>query len=396
MSIDTGETLARSFRPVGRVLMSADSVGPQWNYVLDLSRALANHGVEVVLLSLGKRLTQEQHRAVWAIPSLSVYEEPLRSEWMEDPWHDVERAGEVLLQLEERYRPDVIHLNSAANAVLPFRAPVVVHAHACALAYWRAVYGSRSAAHLEDYRAHVMPGFRRADMVVTSTESSLKQLLADFGPFRDTRVIFPGCDPEAYLPDLKEELVLSAGRLWDPGRNLSALAKASLTLPWPIYVADDQQRPPAAPRAVELLSPGRMHSLGKLSRAELAGWFGRASIYVQPGHYEPSGMAVLEAACSGCALVLADIPSLREVWEDVAVFVAPDDEQQLLAALQVLISERTSRDALAHAARERACGLTLHQSGARHHELYEELAAKFEAQAWARSSRLDGSESALL
>jgi len=396
MAIDASETPARSFRAVSRVLMTADSVGPQWNQTLDLSRALATHGVEVVLLSLGRRLTQEQHRAAWSIPSLSVYEEPLRAEWMEDPWSDVRRAGEVLLQLEERYRPDVVHLNAAANAVLPFRAPVIVHAQVCALAYWRAVYGSASPGHLEVYRERVGAGLRRADMVVASTASGLRELAAEYGPFRDARVIFPGCDPESYVPDVKEELVFSAGRLWDPGRNLGALAGVSEAIPWPIYLADDEQRAPASTSTVRLLNPGGMRNQGKLSRAALASWFGRAAIYVQPGRYEPSGLAVLEAACSGCALVLADIPSLRELWEDVAVFVAPDDHAQLRAALQTLIHERSSREALAHAAYERARTLTSLQSGARHHALYAELSARSDAQAWARSSKSGGSESALL
>ncbi len=31
-----------------------------------------------------------------------------------------------------------------------------------------------------------------------------------------------------------------------------------------------------------------------------------------PARYEPFGLSVLEAALSGCALVLGDIPSLRE------------------------------------------------------------------------------------
>ena len=40
----------------------------------------------------------------------------------------------------------------------------------------------------------------------------------------------------------------------------------------------------------------------------------RASIYALPARYEPFGLSILEAALSGAALVLGDIPSLREVW----------------------------------------------------------------------------------
>ena len=44
---------------------------------------------------------------------------------------------------------------------------------------------------------------------------------------------------------------------------------------------------------------------------------------------------------SGCALVLGDIPSLREIWDDAAVFVRPDDTRTLGAALGSLDAEAT-------------------------------------------------------
>ena len=66
--------------------------------------------------------------------------------------------------------------------------------------------------------------------------------------------------------------------------------------------------------------------LGPLAADELADWYGRAAIYALPARYEPFGLSALEAALSGCALVLSDIPSLREIWEDAAFFVSPNDE----------------------------------------------------------------------
>jgi len=402
MSIDATETCLKPWRPVSRVLMTTDSAGTVWNYTVDLSRALGAYGVEVVLLSMGPRLTQKQHLDAWAIPLLSVYEEHARAEWMDDPWEDVRRSGEVLLELEQRFRPDVIHLNRCAHAALPFRAPVLVHAHSCALAYWSAMRSSQRQEfpeHLVVYRERLERGLRSADMVVTSTESSLRELSEHYGPFRDTRVVAHGCDAEAFVPDLKEDIVLSAGRLWDPGRNLTALASVSSEIPWPVYVADDDQRSPASLRTIKLPNPGALRCLGKLSRAEFASWYGRAGIYVQPGRYEPSGMAVLEAAVSGCALVLADIPSLRERWEDVAVFVDPDDEKQLAAAVNALIAERSSREALAHAARERALSFSVQRLATQNLALYTDLLSRragADAQAWARASRSGGNERALL
>ena len=59
----------------------------------------------------------------------------------------------------------------------------------------------------------------------------------------------------------------------------------------------------------------------------------RAAIYALPAHYEPFGLSILEAAMSGCALVLGDIPSLREIWGDAAVFVHPDNRDAVARCL---------------------------------------------------------------
>ncbi|WP_243688744.1 glycosyltransferase [Geotalea toluenoxydans] len=73
-----------------------------------------------------------------------------------------------------------------------------------------------------------------------------------------------------------------------------------------------------------------------------------------PARYEPFGLTVLEAALSGCALVLGDIPSLRELWEGAAVFVPPDDANALADVLQSLCQDRTLRERMAEKAFERS------------------------------------------
>ena len=86
----------------------------------------------------------------------------------------------------------------------------------------------------------------------------------------------------------------------------------------------------------------------------MAGWLGRAAIFALPARYEPFGLAVLEAAMSECALVLGDIPSLRELWQDAALFADPDDDEGLEAALRRLIDDPALRRALGAAAAHRA------------------------------------------
>jgi glycosyltransferase involved in cell wall biosynthesis len=69
----------------------------------------------------------------------------------------------------------------------------------------------------------------------------------------------------------------------------------------------------------------------------------RAAIYVLPARYEPFGLSALEAALSGCALVLGDLPSLREIWGETAVFIPPDDSEALHSAVSALIGSPERR-----------------------------------------------------
>ena len=98
--------------------------------------------------------------------------------------------------------------------------------------------------------------------------------------------------------------------------------------------------------------------LGALAPDELSGWYARAAIYALPARYEPFGLSVLEAALSGCALVLGDIASLREIWGAAALYVAPDDHDALQRTLARLIDHPAERQALGAAARQRAANFT--------------------------------------
>ena len=151
----------------------------------------------------------------------------------------------------------------------------------------------------------------------------------------------------------KEEFVFAAGRVWDEAKNLATLEGIAPALAWPICIAGEDCR--------EEASCGENHAairLGRLPSHELARWMSRASIYALPARYEPFGLSVLEAALSGCALVLGDIPSLRENWEGCALFVPPDDADALERALTELIGNERLRNELAGSAMGRALAFT--------------------------------------
>src|SRR5581483_8078112 len=151
-----------------KILMTADTVGGVWAYAMELRRAMPEHEFLIETLE-GSRL-----------------------EWMDDPWDDVDRDGECLLEIERRESPDVIHLNGYAHAALPFRAPKLVVAHFDLLSWWRAVKGERPPASCNTYRSRVEEGLRAADFIVAPSRAMLNALRDNYDFRTPSRIIYNG------------------------------------------------------------------------------------------------------------------------------------------------------------------------------------------------------------
>jgi glycosyltransferase involved in cell wall biosynthesis len=351
-----------------KVLMTTDAVGGVWTYALELSRALQRHDVDISLATMGPRASAGQRAEAMALRNVRLHESDYRLEWMEHPWDDVDRAAEWLLHLEKEGRPDIVHLNGFAHGDLAWAAPVLIVAHSCVRSWWEAVHGEDAPSEWQSYKERVRAGLRAADLVIAPTRAMRSSLVRLYGPLPRLRVIFNGRDASRFAAAEKEPFVLSAGRLWDEAKNLAALERAAAELPWPVYVAGDR----VSPRG-EAERPSALHVLGALDSRKLAEWMARASIYVLPAYYEPFGLSALEAALAGCALVLADIPSLRELWHDTATFVSPRDHVALAVAIRQLIGDPALRQARASQAQQRARMLGPARMARQYHAAYATL-----------------------
>jgi len=351
--------------------MTADTVGGVWTYALELARALQPHGVEVQLALMGPPLTAAQRADADETPNLNLFKSDYKLEWMPDCWSDVKRAGDWLLHLASRLRPDVIHLNGYAHANLPWRDPILVVGHSCVFSWWQAVHGCEPTAEWQRYKREVTNGLRAADMVVTPTVAMLRALKTHYGKIENSRVIPNGRDTELFKPAEKQPLVLSAGRLWDAAKNIGCVAELAAELPWRVCVAGELEAPqqtPAQPTFSE-----SCEVLGPLPEAELREWFGVASIYALPAVYEPFGYTPLEAGLSGCALVLGDIDSLRETWDGAAVFVDPHDRAALKTETLGLIENDRYRHEMSCRAHMRALQFTSERMAQNYLDAYAEL-----------------------
>jgi glycosyltransferase involved in cell wall biosynthesis len=331
-----------------RILMTADAVGGVWHYALTLAAGLHEAGVGTVLAVMGPPPSAAQQVAAQR-QGIDLRQAPFRLEWMDDSDEDVERAGAWLLELERELAPDLVHINGFAHAALPWSAPTVLVAHSCVSSWWSATKSDPLPDVWDSYIARLRLGLAAADLVVAPTQAYLRQLQSLYGRRDRARVIRNGRDPHRYAPNFKQPFILAAGRIWDEAKNLAALDRVAPRLPWPVMVAGDTTSPDGRTHRCD-----NLRMLGALDNDDLAEVMGRAAIFASPAHYEPFGLAALEAAMSGCALVLSDIPSLRELWHDAALFVTPGEDDDLASALLMLCENPDLLHALAKSGWARA------------------------------------------
>lgn len=363
--------------PVRRVLMTADTVGGVWTYAVELAHGLAARGVSTALATMGAPLSPEQRREWATVPGGSLHESVFRLEWMDDAWRDVRRAGHWLIGLERATGPDIVHLNGYAHGALAWRRPVVVVGHSCVRSWWEGVHGTVPPPRYAPYAAAVNAGLRGADRIVAPSAAMLRALRRHYGTGIDGTVIHNGREVSMRRGAArKAPMVLAAGRLWDEAKNLRVLADAAPRLSWPVIVAGATRHPHGGTTTFR-----GVHHMGRLSSAALQGWMARAPIYASPARYEPFGLSVLEAALHGCALVLGDIDSLRELWDGAADFVPPDDARALARALDRLIGDPGYRRRMARAARVRAGTYTRERMADAYLDLYAQACTEGSAAA---------------
>jgi glycogen synthase len=350
-----------------RVLLTGDTLGGVWTFTLELAEELIAAGLKVCLVTFGRSGTADQRDEIAAIPGLEWLDSDLKLEWMEDPWSDVERSARLLLDVKKHFKPDVIHLNTLCHGSIGWNAPVVMTVHSCVASWWAAVKSKPLPRKWERYSREVERSLEYADLVTAPSQAMLTSLRKNYrAPIPEARVIPNARRASRFYMQPKEPMIFSAGRLWDEGKNVQILAQVAPRLPWPVFLAGEH----ISPDGDGMSLPGCV-LLGQTCPAEMAEWYARAAIYALPARYEPFGLSALEAALSGCALVLGDIPSLREVWEDAAVFVPPGDPGGLISALRTLIDDPLLREKMADRAADRAACYTLPRMAAEYVQAYE-------------------------
>ena len=352
-----------------KILLTADTLGGVWTYAVDLIKALAPYGTQIALATMGALLTPLQHQQVKALANVTLYESNYKLEWMDNPWEEVDAAGKWLLAISQEFKPDLIHLNNLVHGNLAWNKPVVLVVHSCVQSWWQGVKKEAAPASWQHYRNRVTQSLQAAQVVVAPTLAMLEEAETLYGPFHFHLVIQNGRDLNLFRYAAKEPFIFSMGRLWDEAKNVKLLAEVAADLSWPIYIAGEANHPVTG----ENLKFKNVQFLGHLDPDKIADYLSRAAIFALPAKYEPFGLSALEAGLSGCALVLGNIPSQKEIWQHTATYVNPTDPEQLKATLTKLINDEFIRNIFSYRALNVAQQYSAEQMASEYADLYQQL-----------------------
>jgi glycogen(starch) synthase len=305
-----------------RVLMTTDTIGGVWTFTKELSSELLAHGCDVALVSLG-RLPSDAQQA-WAEAQETAWGSRFRFdasdaplEWMQDNERAFRDAEPLLQRVVEEFGPDLLLSSQFCFGALDCYVPRIVVAHSDVLSWGDACRpeGLSDSVWLETYRRLVSRGLQQADAVVAPTAWMMKSLREHFAVPETCVVIANGRSirPADRVQSRKPQAI-TAGRLWDEAKNLRMLE--DVDSPMPVLIAGEAEYESNRMR----LGESNTRLLGAMGEDELLQLFRESAIYICTSQYEPFGLAPLEAALCGCAVLANDIPSLREVWGKAAAY----------------------------------------------------------------------------
>ncbi|MCZ6463729.1 MAG: glycosyltransferase family 4 protein [Proteobacteria bacterium] len=204
---------------------------------------------------------------------------------------------------------------------------------------------------------------RRLDRVLTSSETSARQIVRDFG-VEPRRVInvWNGLDTELFRPDpsvkRRERELLCVGRAADPNKGVRTLLRALARLPDDVsltLVDSDHPGNEVFRWARELGVGGRLHVVGHVPVEELVGLYRRAGLVVVPSRFEGFGLPAVEAMACGTPVVACSAGALPEVLGATGggVLVERDDPEALASGIAGLLEQPDARAVLGDRARRR-------------------------------------------
>ncbi len=188
---------------------------------------------------------------------------------------------------------------------------------------------------------------RRSRTILAVSEATREDLIRYY-PFAAprVRVVLHGVDEVFFKLDrsIEERYVLCVSTL-HPHKNIDRLVRAYTRRKRDYKLIIAGMRGFHASEVDKLVTDG-VRITGWIPRDELLKLYARATAFIYPSTFEGFGMPVLEAMAAGLPVACSDIPPLREVAGDAALFFDPLKDDAIADALERITSDQALRKRL--------------------------------------------------
>jgi glycosyltransferase involved in cell wall biosynthesis len=231
--------------------------------------------------------------------------------------------------------------------------------------------------------------YNRAKRVVAASYTVSKEL-QDIGVTQDRlSVILNGVDTEEFYPSDERDraalglppdpvpLALFAGDIRSARKNLESVLKALVDVPdLHLGVVGGLRGSPYPALAESLGLTDRVHFLDY--RRDVADIMRAGDFFVFPSRYEPFGNVILEAMASGLPVITsANVGAAYVVTPECGIVLpGSDDVPGLTRAMTELVSDRSRREAMSKAARDKAQDYTWDKIADQYLALYHEVSSR--------------------
>lgn len=142
--------------------------------------------------------------------------------------------------------------------------------------------------------------------------------------------------------NLPQEFVLTVGGL-EPRKNIGKLVDAVISLNKKLVIVGGKGwKSEMLQKKIRSARDSIMH-IENIDSADLPAIYQSAAVFVFPSLYEGFGLPPLEAMASGCPVICSRTASLPEVCGDAAIFIDPENTDELKNALKELLENEKLR-----------------------------------------------------
>ena len=335
---------------IGRSIPPFDRGGIQ-THVLELSKALAEHGIEVHLFIVGRGSkkpgaeSSSQNLFVHPIPCMPLPKLTI-GEYLS--------YSLINSKYISKYNLDLVHGHSmySFGYAISKKLPFVLTMHGTQLNEFKQsiLYGASPNHVITDFSAMLMERFsgKKADKIIVVSNENKRDVMEQYKvPESKIATIPNGVEVNRFGPsNCRSKTVIFVGRLHERkgvDKLLRSFSKVIIEEPEAklkiVGSGEDEARLKKLATKLEL-DKKNVNFMGFVPEADLPGIYASASIFVLPSYYEGFGIVLIEAMSAGLPLVSVRTGGATEVIDDGKNGYLVDYENMHKAVIELLKDQK--------------------------------------------------------